>query len=152
MVNLRKKERHQLIKQLLIEKVVQKQEDFVVYLQEKGISVTQATISRDIKELKIIKVPAQTGGYRYSMPNEQAKNTEARLKKLLQDALISVDQMEKYVILHTIPGNAAASSTLIQKNFKQKIFSAINDDTGVLIIARSEVAAEWLKQKFIQYI
>ncbi|MDU3405526.1 MAG: ArgR family transcriptional regulator, partial [Enterococcus faecalis] len=62
---MRKQDRHRLITRLLTEKNIQKQEDFVNYLQEKGVAVTQATISRDIKDMKLIKVPSAEGGYRY---------------------------------------------------------------------------------------
>ena len=65
---MRKQDRHRLITRLLTEKNIQKQEDFVNYLQEKGVAVTQATISRDIKDMKLIKVPSAEGGYRYSLP------------------------------------------------------------------------------------
>ena len=70
---MRKKERHRLITRLLSEQDIQKQEEFVELLQEKGVSVTQATISRDIKEMKLVKVPSQKGGYRYSIPQERQK-------------------------------------------------------------------------------
>lgn len=56
---MRKKERHRLITRLLSEQDIQKQEDFVELLKDRGVSVTQATISRDIKELKLVKVPSQ---------------------------------------------------------------------------------------------
>lgn len=149
---MRKKDRHRLITRLLADKNIQKQEDFVAYLQEKGIEVTQATISRDIKEMKLIKVPAIDGGYRYSMPAETKEDTSLKLEKLLKDAFISVDQMEKQVILRTIPGNAAAVSNLIEKQYKEIVFAAINNDDRVLIIARTEKDAEYLKNEFFQYL
>ncbi|MDA9472885.1 arginine repressor [Enterococcus sp. 5H] len=149
---MRKKDRHRLITRLLADKNIQKQEDFVAYLQEKGIEVTQATISRDIKEMKLIKVPAIDGGYRYSMPAETKEDTSLKLEKLLKDAFISVDQMEKQVILRTIPGNAAAVSNLIEKQYKEIVFAAINNDDRVLIIARTEKDAEFLKNEFFRYL
>lgn len=149
---MRKKDRHRLITRLLADKNIQKQEDFVAYLQEKGIEVTQATISRDIKEMKLIKVPAIDGGYRYSMPAETKEDTSLKLEKLLKDAFVSVDQMEKQVILRTIPGNAAAVSNLIEKQYKGIVFAAINNDDRVLIIARTEKDAEFLKNEFFRYL
>jgi transcriptional regulator of arginine metabolism len=149
---MRKKDRHRLITRLLADKNIQKQEDFVTYLQEKGVEVTQATISRDIKEMKLIKVPSAQGGYRYSMPAETKETTSVKLEKLLKDAFVSVDQMEKQVILRTIPGNAAAVSTLIKRQYKEIVFAAINDDDSVLIIARTEKDAEFLKNEFFRYL
>jgi transcriptional regulator of arginine metabolism len=149
---MRKKDRHRLITRLLADKNIQKQEDFVTYLQEKGVEVTQATISRDIKEMKLIKVPSAEGGYRYSMPAETKEATSVKLEKLLKDAFVSIDQMEKQVILRTIPGNAAAVSTLIKRQYKEIVFAAINDDDSVLIIARTENDAEFLKNEFFRYL
>ncbi|MCL8496599.1 ArgR family transcriptional regulator, partial [Apilactobacillus sp. F1] len=125
---MRKQDRHRLITRLLTEKNIQKQEDFVNYLQEKGVAVTQATISRDIKDMKLIKVPSAEGGYRNSLPLETQANTSAKLAKLLKDAFVAAEQMEKYVVLRTIPGNAAACGSLIEKNYQEKLFAVINDD------------------------
>ena len=145
---MRKQDRHRLITRLLTEKNIQKQEDFVNYLQEKGVAVTQATISRDIKDMKLIKVPSAEGGYRYSLPLETQANTSAKLAKLLKDAFVAAEQMEKYVVLRTIPGNAAACGSLIQ----EKLFAVINDDDSVLMIARTEEAAEKLHKELLSYL
>ena len=145
---MRKQDRHRLITRLLTEKNIQKQEDFVHYLQEKGVAVTQATISRDIKDMKLIKVPSAEGGYRYSLPLE----TQAKLAKLLKDAFVAAEQMEKYVVLRTIPGNAAACGSLIEKNYQEKLFAVINDDDSVLMIARTEEAAEKLHKELLSYL
>lgn len=150
---MRKQDRHRLITRLLTEKNIQKQEDFVNYLQEKGVAVTQATISRDIKDMKLIKVPsAEGGGYRYSLPLETQANTSAKLAKLLKDAFVAAEQMEKYVVLRTIPGNAAACGSLIEKNYQEKLFAVINDDDSVLMIARTEEAAEKLHKELLSYL
>lgn len=151
-IRLRKKERHRLITRLLTEKNIQKQEDFVKYLQEKGITVTQATISRDIKDMKLIKVPSAEGGYRYSIPAATKEDAGLKLDKLLRDAFVFADQMEKYVNLRTIPGNAAACANLIEKKYKDLLFAVVSDDDSVLMITRTEAAAEELYKEFLQYL
>ena len=144
---MRKKDRHRLITRLLNENDIRKQEEFVEILKNKGISVTQATISRDIKELKLIKVPAADGGYRYSLPAETTEDVSTKLEKLLKDAFVAVDQMEKFVILKTLPGNASAAANLIDKRYK-----IINDDDNVLMITRTEEDAVALKMDFLHYL
>lgn len=148
---MRKKERHRLITRLLGENNIQKQEDFVSLLEERGVMVTQATISRDIKELKLIKVPFE-GGYRYSLPAETAEDIGEKLAKLLKDAFVSVDQMDKMVILKTLPGNAAAINNLIDRRFKGQLFASLNDDDSVLMIAKTKEAAEALKTELQELI
>lgn len=149
---MRKKDRHRLIARLLVEKNIQKQEDFVTYLGEREVDVTQATISRDIKEMKLIKVPSIDGGYRYSMPAETKEDTLVKLDRLMKDAFISVDQMEKYVFLRTIPGSGAASANLLEKRYKENIFAAVSGDDSVLMITKTEADAEFLKKEFFQYL
>ena len=149
---MRKKDRHRLITRLLSEQDIRKEEEFVEILKSKGISVTQATISRDIKELKLIKVPASDGGYRYSIPAETNEDVNTKLEKLLKDAFVAVDQMEKFVILKTLPGNASAAANLIDKRYKKELFSIINDDDNVLMITRTEDQAVLLKKDFLHYL
>ncbi|KAF1303236.1 arginine repressor [Enterococcus saccharolyticus] len=141
---MRKKERHRLITRLLTEQDIQKQEEFVEFLKNKGVEVTQATISRDIKELKLIKVPSTAGGYRYSLPLESSEDVAEKLNKLLKNAFVSVEQMDKFVILRTLPGNASAVANLIEKCFKEELFATLNDDDSVLMIARTESGRQTL--------
>lgn len=149
---MRKKDRHRLITRLLSERNIQKQEEFVKLLKERDIQVTQATISRDIKELKLIKVPSSEGGYRYSLPAETAEDVGAKLEKILKDAFVAVDQMEKFVILKTLPGNASAAANLIDRRFKEQLFATLNDDDNVLMIARTEEDAAMIRREFLQYL
>lgn len=148
---MKKKERQRLLTRFLTEHEIQKQEEFVDYLKLQGIEVTQATISRDIKELKLIKVPSVNGGYRYSLPNESQEDVIEKLNKLLQTALVSVDQMEKFVILRTLPGNASAVGNLVDKYYQKELFSSLNDDDKVLIITWTEEKAVELAGNFRKY-
>ena len=149
---MRKKDRHRLITRLLSDNSIQKQEDFVLLLQSAGVEVTQATISRDIKEMKLIKIPSADGGYRYSVPLETREDTGRKLEKIMKEAFVSVDQMEKYVVLHTIPGNAKASADLIEKHYKEQLFATICDDDSILMITRTEQDAAFLRDEFYKFI
>ncbi|MFV0558471.1 MAG: arginine repressor [Enterococcus sp.] len=149
---MRKKERHRLITRLLTEQDIQKQEDFVELLKARDILVTQATISRDIKELKLVKVPSAEGGYRYSMPAETPEDVGVKLEKILRDAFLSVDQMDNFVVLKTLPGNASASANLIERRFKEQLFATINDDDSILMVTRSEADAQMLRREFVRYL
>ena len=148
---MKKKERQRLLTRFLTEHEIQKQEECVDYLKLQGIEVTQATISRDIKELKLIKVPSVNGGYRYSLPNESQEDVIEKLNKLLQTALVSVDQMEKFVILRTLPGNASAVGNLVDKYYQKELFSSLNDDDKVLMITWTEEKAVELAENFRKY-
>ena len=138
---MKKKERQRLLTRFLSEYEIQKQEEFVEYLSAQGVEVTQATISRDIKELKLIKIPSSQGGYRYSLPNESKEDVLEKLKKLLSTGLISVDQMEKDIVLRTLPGNASAIGNLVDKYYQKDLFASLNEDAKVLMITWPEVKA-----------
>lgn len=148
---MRKKERHRLIARLLNERDIQKQEEFVELLKERGAVVTQATISRDIKEMKLVKVPSTQGGYRYSVPKETNEDVFTKMDKMLRAAFVSVDKMDKFVILKTLPGNASALANLIDKRFTQELFGILNDDDNVLMIARTQEDAGRLFETFQRY-
>ena len=147
---MRKQERHRIITQLLNEYDVKKQEDFVEILSQQGVTVTQATISRDIKEMKLIKVPAQNGGYRYSVPRKEQEDVNGKLTDLLKEAVVFVDQMEKFITVKTLAGNASACANLLEKQFTKILFTTLNDDDSILMIARTEEDAKHIQQDIAQ--
>lgn len=95
---MRKNVRHELIKQIINENEIDRQEDIVLHLQEQGVEVTQATVSRDIRELKLIKSPTKKGGVRYSLPKGDTSQIEQRLFTLLSSALISIKSSGKVCV------------------------------------------------------
>lgn len=143
---MRKSERQRLIKKLMNEHDIQKQEDFVALLEGAGVNVTQATISRDIKDMQLIKVPSPSGGYRYSLPAQQTVDTEKKLKRVLFDAYVSMDVQDYFIVLKALPGNGTAIATLIDQMDFSDIFGTIGGDDTVLIIAKTPAAAQDLYQ------
>ena len=149
-VLLKKKERHQLLKELIEEQTIQKQDEFVTILEKRGIKVTQATISRDIKELQLMKIPAAAGGYRYSLPPDLQHETSKKLEKMLKDGFISMDKLEYFIIIHTAPGNAFAFGALLDGSSFDEIFGTISGDDTLLVICRSIEHANQLEKRLIQ--
>src|SRR5699024_8189386 len=134
---MKKHERHKLLKQLLVENTVYRQEDLVDLLAQRGIEVTQATISRDIKQLQLIKVPLNDGSYRYTLPSEKEVDTTMKLKKTLQDAFVDADVHNEMCVLKVQPGNGPTISSLIEQVDYPEIFACISDDDTVMIFNRS---------------
>jgi transcriptional regulator of arginine metabolism len=73
------------------------------------------------------------------------------LDKLLKNAFVSVDEMDKFVILRTLPGNASAVANLIDKRFKEELFGTLNDDDNILMIARTQEARSLLFNELKKY-
>ena len=138
---MKKHERHKLLKQLLVENTVYRQEDLVDLLAQRGIEVTQATISRDIKQLQLIKVPLNDGSYRYTLPSEKEVDTTMKLKKTLQDAFVDADVHNEMCVLKVQPGNGPTISSLIEQVDYPEIFACISDDDTVMIFNRSTKGA-----------
>lgn len=149
---MRKQERHKLLKQLLVENIIYRQEDLVELLTERGIEVTQATISRDIKQLQLVKVPLSNGSYRYTLPSEKEVDTSVKLAKTMQDAYIDSDVHHEMCVLKVQPGNGPTVSSLIDKMQYPEIFACISDDDTVMIFNRSEEDALQINEKIIQMV
>lgn len=143
---MRKQERQRWISKLIKEQDVFKQEDLVELLIANHIPVTQATVSRDIKEMKLIKVPNEVNVYKYSLPN--ADNTEyGRLEKLLKNSFISMDQMDQMISIVTKPGSGFAIGGLIETIYEEGLFTVMVNDDKVLIIMRTVEKAKELQEK-----
>lgn len=134
---MRKRERQATIQRLIRDEPIERQEDLVARLNDLNIPVTQATISRDIKEMQLIRVPAGEGHYRYSMPVEKQLPATDKLKRTLVTAMKWGEAMDNFVHLALLPGTAAAVETLIEQLDDQRIFATISGDASILIICRS---------------
>lgn len=128
--------RQRKIMDIIEKQIISTQEELAEELQKAGFDVTQATVSRDIKELRLIKIPAGGNTYRYSIPKEQSfPQSEERLRRMFQDLVISMDYSENIVVLHTYPGNAHGIASLIDgSNWPEIIGSVAGDDTILLVV------------------
>jgi transcriptional regulator of arginine metabolism len=88
---MNKGQRHIKIRDIIANNDIETQDDLVDELRNAGVNVTQATVSRDIKELHLVKVPLSDGRYKYSLPADQRFNPLQKLKRALIDAFIKID-------------------------------------------------------------
>ena len=122
---------------------VETQEQLLLHLKERGFNTTQATISRDIKELRLVKELTGNGGYRYAA-NGHRNNTgaEARLRNIFKEGFTSVDVAQNIIVLKTMPGLASAvCSALDGMEIAGMVGTIAGDDTG-LIIMRDNASAQ----------
>ncbi|MDT2850010.1 ArgR family transcriptional regulator [Vagococcus carniphilus] len=148
---MRKQERHRWIEKIITETDVTKQEELVALLLERNIPVTQATISRDIKEMKLVKVPNSDKTYKYNMPTKN-KTEQRRLEKLLKNAFVDITQMDKMISLTTKPGSGFALGNLIDEVYNAEIFTVISNDDKILIITKTEKQAVELEKKLLEIV
>lgn len=122
---------------------VETQEQLLQALTDLGFSSTQATISRDIKELRIVKELTSLGTYRYCVPEKDAPPALSdRLNNIFRECVISVDYAENLVVIHTLPGMAnAAASALDAMRSGAVLGTLAGDDTVVIVMREGHAAA-----------
>jgi len=118
------------------------QEQLLDELRARGFATTQATISRDIKELRLVKELTGSGGYRYARSEQKgASTTDVRLRNIFKEGVLSVDVAQNIVVVRTMPGLAsAACSALDSMEIDGMVGSLAGDDTGILIMRDSAFA------------
>jgi len=143
-----KAQRQRKIQELVSNQIVRTQEELVNRLNEFGFSATQATISRDIKEMGLVKVPGPGDDYHYAVANEaQAVGLQERLKRICRDIVVSFESSENIIVIKTLPGNAQALAVLLDNaNWQEALGTVAGDDT-VLLITREKAGVEIIKER-----
>lgn len=126
------------IKEILNSFEIETQEDLVDALREAGFNVTQATVSRDIKEMHLIKTPMADGRYKYAVPTEQRFNPQLRLKRALMDQFIGIDYTENLVVIKCTPGTANGLGALLDVMEWEGVMGTICGDDTILVICRTK--------------
>lgn len=133
-----KRFRYTKIKEIVQSRPIETQEELAKALQEEGIEVTQATVSRDIKELMLIKVPTSDGHYRYALSQEQNMlMSKKRMARLFQDSIVRVDSALNQIVIHTMPGSANMVAAAIDLAKWENVIGTIAGDDTILIITNS---------------
>lgn len=144
-----KGQRHIKIRELITSQEIETQDDLVDMLREEGYKVTQATVSRDIKELHLVKVPTNNGSYKYSLPADQRFNPLSKLKRSLMDAFVKIDSASHMIVLKTMPGNAQAIGALMDNLEWEEIMGTICGDDTILIICRTPEDTEGVQSRLL---
>jgi transcriptional regulator of arginine metabolism len=146
---LNKGQRHIRIRDIISNFEIETQDHLVESLKQAGVEVTQATVSRDIKEMHLIKVPLSDGRYKYSLPQMKIYNTELKLQRMMTDAFVSIDGAGYFLMLKTLPGNAQAVGSLLDQLDWEEILGTICGDDTCLIICRDENLTSEVKEKLL---
>ncbi|CAM3802272.1 transcriptional regulator AhrC/ArgR [Alkalicoccus chagannorensis] len=149
---MNKGQRHIKIRDIIGNNDVETQDELVDELRSAGFNVTQATVSRDIKELHLVKVPMMDGRYKYSLPSDQRFNPLQKLKRALMDSFVSIDHTNNLIVIKTLPGNANAVGALIDNLDWPQIMGNICGDDTILIICRSEEDPKILSERFLDML
>ena len=132
-----KNQRHEVIKRLIIEHDIETQDDLIAMLRGEGFSATQATISRDIRELKISKVLGTNGKYHYVMAEGGAPSVRHSYVRSIR----SVENACNLVVIKTGPGLAQAVAAEIDSMDVGELLGCVAGDDTIIAVAKTEQAA-----------
>lgn len=137
-----KSQRQAKILEIVSSRDVETQEQLLEALQDAGFYSTQATISRDIKELRIVKELTKFGTYRYSAASKEMSSTfSGRLNAIFRECVTGYDYAQNLVVVHTIPGLAGAAASAVDSMETPFVVGTIGGDDTVLIVLRDTNAA-----------
>ena len=123
------------------------QDDLADRLGRSGYAATQATISRDIKELKLLKIPAANGQYKYASANHDEEKTDVKFFNILNETVINITPAKNLIVVKTYSGMANAAGAAIDAlNFPEIVGTIAGDDT-IFIAFASDDNAEMIAQK-----
>ena len=134
-----KKSRHQKIKELIEQYEIETQEELADKLREAGYAVTQATVSRDIRELKLSKVPTGDGKQKYTILIHSDHYLSDKYIRVLKDGFVSMDMAQNILVVKTVSGMAmAVAAALDAMKLKEIVGSIAGDDTIMMAVRTVE--------------
>ena len=131
---------------------VETQERLVALLKKSGYKVTQATISRDIKELQLVKILSSSGKYKYSVGSNNEQPVTDRFIKIFRDTILTVTASGNIIVLKTLTGCANAACEAIDSLNMQNIIGTIAGDNTIFVVANDQSNVSMLVSKFNELI
>lgn len=144
-----KEYRQRLIEELVETEFISTQSEIAKHLSKRGISVTQATISRDVNELRLVRIPAGNGQHRYrSTPLAAQEDVMGELKQRFKLFVRDIDRGENILVINTDEGHASGISYVIDKLERDEIVGTVAGQNTILVITRSSKQAKELLSEF----
>lgn len=142
-----KSERQNRILELVSKYEIETQEDMIERLRSEGYMVTQATVSRDLKELKLTKALTARGTYRYCVSHGRNHTANVRLNNAMADSILHIDYSLNNVVIKTYPGLAQAVASAIDAMNMHNILGCVAGDDTIIIITRDEESSAHISEK-----
>ena len=147
-----KNSRQQKILELIKEYDIDTQETLITKLRESGFSVTQTTVSRDIRQLNLVKGVTAKGTYKYIAPDSRKESGVPVLNSSITDSVTSIDNACNIVVVKTFPGMANAIAVCVDSLYHEEIVGSVAGDDTILLVTKTydtaSVLAEELKNTF----
>ena len=140
--------RHAMILQLIDGMEIDTQEMLADQLIARGVSVTQATISRDIKELRLVKVLTDHGTYKYSTADRVEKNVSDRMIRLFSESVVSLTEAENLIVIKTLPASAGIACEAIDGLNWNEIAGTLAGENSIFVAIKSKEQVPAVMNRF----
>jgi transcriptional regulator of arginine metabolism len=147
-----KSSRQTAILSLVEQQDIRTQEELAEKLRERGISVTQATVSRDIKELRLLKVMSEGGGYKYATADRAEHGISERFVRMFVDSVISINYSGNIVVIRTLAGSANVAGEAIDNMRWSEILGTLSGDNTIFVVTRTPEDAPNVVERFREII
>lgn len=148
-----KTRRQMRIMELIRNNVVETQEQLAQLLKEENIRVTQATVSRDIKEMRLIKVPTGDGRYRYALPDEAAVGgRDERIIRIFRECVLSYDYSHNIVVINTLAATAQGVAEAIDSLGADEVIGSLAGERTVFVVIRPAEAVPTFLERIRQML
>ncbi|AXQ78233.1 ArgR family transcriptional regulator [Streptococcus chenjunshii] len=152
---MKKSERLELIKKIVQANEIETQHELLEHLAAEGLRLTQATISRDMNEIGIIKIPSPKGPYIYGL-SQDSTQSDSPVPKPIRSTVLSISKetlgLEQMLHLNVVPGNSRLIKRFLLEDFSELIFSVLADDDSLLVIAKDSAAAGTIREKLANWV
>ena len=143
-----KAKRQAVIREIVEQQSIQTQEELAEALRAHGMLVSQAAVSRDIKEMHLFKVLAEDGSYRYATMDRENQTTNDRLIRMLSDSVLDMTGANNLIVIHTLPGSAHVAAEAIDTLKWPEVLGTIAGDNTILMIVRSNDEVDPVIRRF----
>ena len=144
--------RQMAILDIIAKQDVETQEELAEALRARGIQVTQATVSRDIKELRLLKVLTPSGSYKYATADKAENGLSERFIRMLAESLLSVAASNNLIVVKTLSGSANVAAEALDSLHWPEILGTLAGDNTILLIIRSEAEAPDVVRRILEMI
>ncbi len=142
-----KSRRHAKILELIRDYDLETQDELLHYLREAGFDVTQATVSRDIKELRLIKILSDSGRYKYSTGSETNNDMSAKFHTFFVDSALAVDSAQNMLVIKCMNGMAQAVCAAMDAMYWKDFLGTLAGEDTIFVVCRTEAAAQEAREE-----
>lgn len=140
-----KKNRHEAILSLIEKENIGTQEELMLKLNELGYKVTQATVSRDIKSMKLVKTPVRSGQYKYSCVQNESEDLSVKYYSIISHSVTSVNFAGNMVVVKCFAGMAQAACAAIDNLESSNVIGTLAGDDTIFVLCKDDESAEKFK-------